>query len=61
MAGAEGSDRSTEPELPDTQTQPGWPMLRCVVAGTKVLGFLDSGNEAPVMEFCFRRISNTPL
>ncbi|ROT69582.1 hypothetical protein C7M84_012203 [Penaeus vannamei] len=39
-AGAEGSDNSTEPELPEAQIQA---LLNCVVAGTKVLAFLDSG------------------
>ncbi|ROT63159.1 hypothetical protein C7M84_018969 [Penaeus vannamei] len=57
-AGAEGSDSSTEPELPEAQIQA---LLNCVVAGTKVLAFLDSGSEATVVESCFRRISNTPL
>ncbi|ROT64520.1 hypothetical protein C7M84_017548 [Penaeus vannamei] len=62
MAGAEGSDSSTEPELPEAQIQAGRPLLNCVVAGTKVLAFLDSGSEATVVkESCFRRISNTPL
>ncbi|ROT64516.1 putative paraneoplastic antigen Ma1 [Penaeus vannamei] len=43
MAGAEGSDSSTEPELSEAQIQAGRPLLNCVVAGTKVLAFLDSG------------------
>ncbi|ROT83311.1 hypothetical protein C7M84_023518 [Penaeus vannamei] len=46
MAGAEGSDSSTEPELPEAQIQAGRPLLNCVVAGTKVLAFLDSGRAS---------------
>ncbi|ROT85972.1 hypothetical protein C7M84_002033 [Penaeus vannamei] len=53
--------RPTEHNRNHNEALPGTMMMRAP-RGATVLAFLDSGSEATVVkEFCFRRISNTPL